>query len=128
MSVNARPGGRRDEKLRRARLERGRVERLAVQPGGDEHKLVAVELERRALAAGRIGTQRERRDHARRMDVERHVELDMVDEIVRDAIVAEANRLSDRCAHGARPFEILRVRGDQAGAQPIIAAGVNASP
>ena len=62
------------------------------------------------------------------MDVERHVEFDVVDEIVRDAIVAEANGLSDRCAHGERPFEVVDCRSDQAGAEPIIAAGVNVSP
>ena len=128
VSVNARLGGRAQQKPGRARLEIGRVKRLAVQSGGDEHQFVAIERERRALTASGIGAQRQGRDHARRMDVERHVKLDVVDEIVRDAIVAEANRLSVRRAHG-RPFEVLGIAGgDQAGAKPIIAAGVNASP
>ena len=120
-----RPG---EHELRRARLERAAIERLAVQPGGDEHKFVAVEFESRALASFRVGTHRERRDDARRMDVERHVEFDMVDEIVGDAIVAEANGLTDRCAHGARPFEILRVRGRSGRSPADHRAGVNASP
>ena len=62
------------------------------------------------------------------MEVERYVEFDVVDEIVRDAIVAEANGLSDRCAHGRALSKLWIAAGDQAGAEPIIAAGVNVEP
>ena len=61
------------------------------------------------------------------MDVERHVEFDEVDEVVGRTIIGEANGLSDRCAHG-RPFQVLDFLGDQAGAEPIIAVGVNVNP
>ena len=74
-----RPG---KQKLRRARLEIGVVERRAVQFGGNEHEFVAVERQRGAVPAGGIGPQRQGRDDARRMDVERHVEFDEVDEVV----------------------------------------------
>ncbi len=96
------------QKARRLRLEIGRVDRLAIQSGGDEHELIAIERKRRASPASRIGAHRKSRDHARRMDVERHVKLDVVDEIVRRAILAEANRLSVRRTHG-RPFEVLEL-------------------
>ena len=92
------------QKARGLGLETGRLDRLAVQSGGDEQELVAVERQRRALHERRVGAQRQSRDHARRMDVERHVKLDMVDEIIRDAIIAEANRLSVRRTHGL-PFK-----------------------
>ena len=98
----------RQHKLRRVDFEIGGLERLAVQSGGNEQKLVAVERQRLALPAGGIGTQRQGRDNARRVDLERYVELDVVDEIVRNPIVAETNGLSDRCAHGERPFEVSR--------------------
>ena len=78
-SASGRPA---HEKARRARLETGRVDRLAIQSGGDELELVAIERKRRAALAGGIGTHRKRRDYARRMDVERDVKLDVVDEIV----------------------------------------------
>ena len=93
---------------RRTRLETGRVDRLAVQSGGDKHELVAIERKRRAAPAGGIGAQRQGRDNARHMDVERHVKLDVIDEIIRFAIVAKANSLSVRRTHG-RPFKVFEI-------------------
>ena len=61
------------------------------------------------------------------MDVERHIELDKVDEIVGRTVIGEANGLSDRCAHG-RPLRVQDFLGDQAGAEPMIAVGVNVNP
>ena len=99
-------GRPRKQKLRLAGLEIVALERRAVQFGGNEDQFVAVERERGAGLTGGVRTHREGRDDARRMDVERHVEFDEVDEVVGDAIVDKPNGLSDRSAHG-RPFQFF---------------------
>ena len=103
------PSGRSaQQKARRLCFELRRVERLAIQSGGDEREFIAIERERHASPASRIGAHREGRDNARRMDIERHVKLDMVDEIVRRPILAEANGLSVRRTHG-KPLKALEL-------------------
>jgi len=43
------------------------------------------------------------------MAIERNIEFDRVDEVVRDAIIDETNGLTDRCAHGRGPFRWMRM-------------------
>ena len=94
------------QELRFARLEIVAAERRAVQFSGNEDQFVAVEREGGAGQTGGIRAHRKGRDDARRMDVERYVEFDEVDEVVGDAIVDKPNGLSDRSAHG-RPFQFF---------------------
>ena len=90
----------RKHELRGARLEASGVERLTVEFRGYENEFVAVEGEAGAGPAGRIGSDRQGRNKARRVAVKRYIQIDRVDEEIRDAIIDEANGLSDRSAHG----------------------------
>ncbi len=58
-------------------------------------EVVAVENQRRAGRAGRIGAQAQARDDARGVGVEADVEIDRVDQIVRRAVIGQAYGLGD---------------------------------
>ena len=82
---NAQQVGRRREIIRR----QGR----AIEPDRRQREGVAVERQRRGTWRGRIGLEPERRAHAGRVRMQRHVEIDGLDQPVRRLIIGEADRL-----------------------------------
>ena len=74
-------------------------ERRAVEGGRDELEFVAIELQRGVGPALRVGPQGERGDDARRLAIERNIEIDRIDQELGDAIVFEANGLTLSGAH-----------------------------
>ena len=102
------------QELRGARLEASRFQRPTVEFRGYENKVVAIKGEGNVGAAGRIGSDRQGRDDARRVAVERYVKVDRVDEEIRDTIIDEANGLPDRSAHGRWPFRMIDWRRSRA--------------
>ena len=71
----------------------------AVEPQRRENQLVAVEHERRAGPASRVRPHRQAGMNPRRMAPEADVQLDRLDEVVRHAVVSEADRLGLLGAH-----------------------------
>ena len=75
------------------------LQRLAVEMQRDQVEFVAVEFQRRLGAPLRMRPQRQRRDDAGRVSIERNIEIDRIDQEVGDAIIGEANGLSNMRAH-----------------------------
>ena len=97
------------------RGDRGGIELLIIQENADRLQVVAVELQRRAGRSLGIGPQAEARDDARGAGVEADVELDRVDQIVRNPVIREADGLHGGSGfifggHGAS-FELQRPNG-----------------
>ena len=98
-SVKGRRGGLAYLQLRGRRDIGRRIQRLAVEMQRDQVEFVAVEFQRRVGAPLRMRPQRQRRDDARRVSIERNIEIDRIDQEVGDAIIGEANGLSNMRAH-----------------------------
>jgi len=75
-------------------LVRAGIERKAVERQADEAEFVAVQVQTRARPPLRIWPQRERRNDARGVPIESDVEPDLVDQVVRRAIVRQTDRLA----------------------------------
>ncbi len=90
---------------------RREIEVDPVEPDRHGHELVAVEMQRRAGLALRIGPQFERRADARRRGVKQDIERDRLDEVIGRAVIGEADRLGLVATHRRHSFSDHLSRG-----------------
>ena len=110
-SLNGRCGGIGENELFRRNGERRRIERASIEFDAQQLEFVAVKRQRRSRPAGRIGADRQDRNDARRMAIERNIELDGVDEIIGRPIIGETDRLAGAGAHETFLVRFVTQRG-----------------
>ena len=93
------PGRIGEPQRRGRRIVGGGLQRLAVEAERRQREFVAVQFQRRVDAPLRMRPQRQRRDDAGDASIERNIEIDRIDQEVGDAIIGEADGLSNMRAH-----------------------------